>query len=56
MAARDYRPTQTSPLVDKGVAYAGIAAIDLLGNPRAQGRPDIGCYENPGLCTLILVR
>ena len=56
VAARDYRPKQNSPLVDKGVAYAGIAAIDLLGKPRAQGRPDIGCYENPMRGTLILVK
>ena len=55
-AARDYRPKMDSPLVDKGVAYAGIAAIDLLGNARLQGRPDIGCYENHGRCTIILVR
>ena len=56
MAARDYRPKMDSPLVDAGVAYAGISSIDLLGNSRAQGRPDIGCYENAGRCTLILVK
>jgi hypothetical protein len=55
-AVRDYRPRTESPLVDKGVAYAGIAAVDLLGRPRAQGRPDIGCYENSARGTLIVVK
>ena len=55
-AARDYRPRAESPLVDKGVAYEGIAAIDLLGRTRAQGRPDIGCYENSARGTLIVVK
>jgi hypothetical protein len=32
--------------VNKGVRYDGIAAFDLLGKKRVQGRaPDIGCYE-----------
>ena len=56
VVACDYRPAMESPLVNKGVAYAGIASIDLLGNTRSQGRPDIGCYENPARCTLILVK
>ena len=56
VAAFDYRPKQTSSLVDKGIAYDGIASMDLIGNPRPQGRPDIGCYENSARCTLILVK
>ena len=56
VAACDYRPKQTSSLVDKGIAYDGIASMDLIGNPRPQGRPDIGCYENSARCTLILVK
>ena len=56
VAARDYRPRMDSPLVDKGVAYGGIASLDLLGKTRAQGAPDIGCYENSARCTLILVK
>lgn len=56
VAALDYRPRMDSPLVDKGVAYAGLSSLDLLGNSRAQGRPDIGCYENSSRCTLILVK
>jgi len=56
VAALDYRPRMDSPLVDKGVAYAGLSSLDLLGNSRAQGRPDIGCYENSARCTLILVK
>ncbi len=55
-AAGDWRPKQNSPLLDKGVSYAGIAAVDLLGNRRSQGHPDIGCFENPGRCTIIVVR
>ena len=56
VAKCDYRPRMDSPLVDKGVAYGGIASLDLLGNSRAQGAPDIGCYENSARCTLILVK
>ena len=56
VAALDYRPRMDSPLVDKGVAYGGIASLDLLGKNRAQGAPDIGCYENSARCTLILVK
>jgi hypothetical protein len=47
MAGRDYRPAANSPLVNKGATYDGIAAIDLLGKKRVQGRaPDIGAYES----------
>ena len=46
MAGRDYRPAKNSPLINKGVAYEGIASFDLLGKKRVQGRvPDIGAYE-----------
>ena len=57
VAALDYRPRMDSPLVDKGVAYAGIAAIDLLGNKRVVSRaPDIGCYENPPVGLVIVIK
>lgn len=57
VTARDYRPRMDSPLVNKGVAYSGLAAIDLLGKARVQdGFPDIGCYENPARGTLIFVK
>ena len=56
VAALEYRPRMDSPLVDKGVAYDGLASLDLLGKNRAQGAPDIGCYENSARCTLILVK
>ena len=57
VAARDYRPRMDSPLVDKGVAYGGIASLDLLGKTRAQGAPDIGCYENQSMPhTVLMVR
>ena len=57
VAALDYRPRMNSPLVDKGVAYAGIAAIDLLGNKRVVSRaPDIGCYENPPVGLVIVIK
>ena len=47
MESRDYRPALDSPLLDKGVAYEGIASFDLLRKKRVQGRaPDIGAYEN----------
>ena len=47
METRDYRPALTSPLINKGVIYEGIASFDLLGKKRVQGRaPDIGAYEN----------
>ena len=47
MSAHDYRPAKKDlRLVNKGVRYDGIAAFDLLGKKRVQGRaPDIGCYE-----------
>ena len=47
MESRDYRPALDSLLLDKGVAYEGIASFDLLRKKRVQGRaPDIGAYEN----------
>lgn len=56
MAAHDWRPKAGGPLVNKGVSYGGIAALDLIGAPRSQGRPDIGCYERPPSCMVILVQ
>ena len=56
-AARDWRPKTGGVLVDAGVLYGGIEAFDLRGDRRVQnGRPDIGCYENPPLCTVIVVK
>ena len=47
METRDYRPALTSPLINKGVIYEGIASFDLLRKKRVQGRaPDIGAYES----------
>ncbi len=59
--AGDYTPAAIQPnvptLVNKGIAYQGIAAIDLLGKARIQGpNPDIGCYEASTSCTIILLR
>ena len=57
MAGRDYRPAANSPLVNKGATYDGIAAIDLLGNPRVQGRSvDIGTYESAPSGLFIFVK
>ena len=57
MANRDYTPAKDGPLINKGVAYAGIASIDLLGKARTQGSaPDIGCYEYPTGPTILLLR
>ena len=56
-AARDWRPKTGGVLVDAGVLYGGIEAFDLRGDRRVQnGRPDIGCYEHPPLCTVIVVK
>ena len=60
-AAHDYTPASPKPntptLVNKGIAYAGIATIDLLGKAREPGSlPDIGCYEYPTGRTIILLR
>ena len=42
----NYAPSTMSPLVNKGIAYDGIAAFDLVGKARVQGSaPDIGAYE-----------
>ena len=48
-AAGDWRPAKGNDalLINKGVAYEGIASFDLLGKKRVQGRaPDIGAYES----------
>lgn len=42
----DYAPAEGSPLVDHGAEVAPVAATDLRGNVRIQGKAiDIGCYE-----------
>ena len=57
MAGRDYRPAKNSPLINKGVAYEGIASFDLLGKKRVQGRaPDIGCYESAPSELVVIIR
>lgn len=57
MAGRDYRPAKNSPLINKGVAYEGIASFDLLGKKRVQGRaPDIGCYESAPSEFVVIIR
>ena len=54
-AAGDLRPGDG--LVGKGVNYEGMAATDLAGNARLVGdRIDIGCYEAPSGCTVILLQ
>ena len=60
-AAHDYTPAasqQNVPsLVNKGIAYDGIAPFDLLGIARVQGsHPDIGCYERATDFMVILFR
>jgi hypothetical protein len=39
----NFRPRATSPLINSGLATT--VNIDLDGNPRPVGLPDIGCYE-----------
>ena len=40
---------------NKGVLPDSVSATDLAGNPRIVGHAiDIGCYEAPNPCTLIL--
>ena len=57
MAGRDYRPAKNSPLINKGVAYEGIASFDLLGKKRVQGRvPDIGAYETAPRHMIVCIR
>ena len=57
MAGRDYRPAKNSPLINKGVAYEGVASFDLLGKKRVQGRaPDIGCYESAPSELVVIIR
>ena len=56
-AAHDYTPAMNGPLVNKGIAYEGIASLDLLGKERVQGKaPDIGCYEITSGSMVILFR
>ena len=56
-AGRDYRLSKNSPLQNKGLEYDDIAASDLVGKKRIQGRaPDIGCYEASPDAFLIIVR
>ena len=53
----DYTPTTGGPLVNKGVNYEGMAAIDLAGQRRLLGsRVDIGCYEGNIAGTYIHLR
>ncbi len=57
MEARDYRPALTSPLINKGVIYEGIASFDLLGKKRVQGsKPDIGCFESAPSGLSVVIR
>ena len=44
-AAKDYRPTSGSPLIGKGRKNELADGTDLIGNRRAVGPMDIGCYE-----------
>jgi PKD repeat protein len=44
-AAKDYRPTSGSPLIGKGKKNELADGTDLVGNRRASGAMDIGCYE-----------
>ena len=47
IAGGNYYPAPGSPLIDKGAALANPPALDLLGNPRVQGKAiDIGCVES----------
>ena len=43
--AKDYRPTSGSPLIGKGKKNELADGTDLVGNRRASGAMDIGCYE-----------
>ena len=53
----DYTPMSGGPLVNKGVDYEGMAAVDLAGKPRKVGKCiDIGCYESQSTPMLIIVR
>jgi hypothetical protein len=53
----DYTPMSGGPLVNKGVDYEGMAAVDLAGKPRKVGkRIDIGCYEAHSSALIIIVR
>ena len=51
----DLRPGDAC--IDRGVTPSSVPAVDLAGLPRIVGRAiDIGCYEAPSACTLILVK
>jgi hypothetical protein len=53
----DYTPTTGGPLVNKGVNYEGMPAVDLAGQRRLLGsRVDIGCYEGNIAGTYIHLR
>jgi hypothetical protein len=53
----DYTPMSGGPLVNKGVDYEGMAAVDLAGKPRKVGkRIDIGCYEAHSSALILIVR
>ena len=41
----DYHQAAGSPTIDAGVLDARTGAVDLDGNPRQDGAPDIGAYE-----------
>ena len=60
VAIKDYSLTATSPLINKGTDYAaagGISEFDIVGKPRLIGsKVDIGCYESPSRCLVIIVR
>jgi PKD repeat protein len=43
--AKDYRPASGSPLIGKGKKNELADGTDLVGNRRASGAMDIGCYE-----------
>ena len=56
-AGGDYTPTTGGPLVNKGVNYEGMAAVDLAGERRLIGaKVDIGCYEGNIAGTFIRLR
>jgi hypothetical protein len=55
-AIGDYTPKTGGPLVNRGANYEGMAAVDLAGKKRLNGRNvDIGCFEGvaPGLFILL---
>lgn len=53
----DYRLKSGGPLINKGVNYEEMAAIDLAGKKRLMGgKVDIGCYEGVPAGTYIHLR